>query len=91
MNLVSETAAQLAGNRLPDAVECGERAVEATRRLRWHAAEVRALRLLGTALAATGDRERARVSLDRAADALTLSGLPRNPRDPLLPPDVASL
>ncbi|GLV87684.1 regulatory protein AfsR [Streptomyces lavendulae subsp. lavendulae] len=91
MNLVSETAAQLAGNRLPDAVECGERAVEATRRLRWHAAEVRALRLLGTALAATGDRERARVSLNRAADALTLSGLPRNPRDPLLPPDVASL
>ncbi|WP_331733024.1 BTAD domain-containing putative transcriptional regulator [Streptomyces sp. NBC_01276] len=91
MNLVSETAAQLAGNRLPDAVECGERAVEATRRLRWHAAEVRALRLLGSALAATGDRKRARDHLDQAADALTLSGLPRHPDDPLLPPDVRSV
>ncbi|MFE3765888.1 BTAD domain-containing putative transcriptional regulator [Streptomyces sp. NPDC059104] len=90
MNLVSETAAQLAGHRLPAAVESGERAVEAARRLRWHTAEVRALRLLGTALAATGDRKRARARLDQAADALTLSGLPRNPHDPLLPPDVPS-
>ncbi|MER6781091.1 MULTISPECIES: BTAD domain-containing putative transcriptional regulator [unclassified Streptomyces] len=90
MNLVSETAAQLAGNRLPAAVECGERAVAATRRLRWHTAEVRALRLLGSALAAAGDRRRARARLEQAAAVLTLSGLPRRPHDPLLPPDAAS-
>ncbi|MFE2551977.1 BTAD domain-containing putative transcriptional regulator [Streptomyces sp. NPDC059355] len=86
MNLVSETAAQLAGKRLPAAVECGERAVAATRRLRWHTAEVRALRLLGGALAAAGDRQRATARLEQAAEVLTLSGLPRRPHDPLLPP-----
>ncbi|WP_159046073.1 AfsR/SARP family transcriptional regulator [Streptomyces sp. WM6372] len=90
MNLVSETAAQLAGHRLPDAVECGERAVAATRRLRWHTAEARALRLLGSALAAAGDRQRARARIEQAAEALTLSGLPRHAHDPLLPPDVPS-
>ncbi|MEU9081786.1 BTAD domain-containing putative transcriptional regulator [Streptomyces sp. NPDC048357] len=85
MNLVSETTAQLAGNRLPEAVECGERAVAATRRIGWHAAEVRALRLLGSALAAAGDRKRAGSRPAQAADALVLSCRPRRPLDPPLP------
>ncbi|MFI1457505.1 AfsR/SARP family transcriptional regulator [Streptomyces roseus] len=88
MNLVSETAAQLAGNRLPDAVECGERAVAATRRLRWHTAEVRALRLLGTALAAAGDGRSARTRQEEAAEALALSGMSPHPPSPRLRPDV---
>ncbi|MFF3650928.1 BTAD domain-containing putative transcriptional regulator [Streptomyces sp. NPDC002181] len=90
MNLVSETAAQLAGNRLPDAVECGERAVAATRLLRWHTAEVRALRLLGRALAAAGDGRSARTRLEQAAEALALSGTSPHPPAPLLSPDVPS-
>ncbi|MEV7446864.1 BTAD domain-containing putative transcriptional regulator [Streptomyces sp. NPDC091204] len=86
MNLVSETTAQLAGNRLPEAVECGERAVAATRRIGWRAAEVRALRLLGSALAAAGDRKRAGARPAQSADVLVPSGRSRRPLDPSLPP-----
>ncbi|WP_404955076.1 AfsR/SARP family transcriptional regulator [Streptomyces sp. 147326] len=90
MNLVSETTAQLAGNRVPEAVECGERAVAATRRIGWHAAEVRALRLLGSALAAAGDRKRAGARPASAADVLVPSGRSRPPLDPPLAPEGAS-
>ncbi|MFJ8166641.1 AfsR/SARP family transcriptional regulator [Streptomyces sp. NPDC096136] len=75
MNLVSETAAQLAGNRLPDAVDCGERAVAATRRLGWHTAEARALRLLNTARAAAAHHKR----------TLPPPQQPRHPHAPPLP------
>ncbi|MFD7841072.1 BTAD domain-containing putative transcriptional regulator [Streptomyces sp. NPDC059761] len=80
MNLVSETAAQLAGRRLAEAVDCGERAVAATRRLGWHTAEARALHLVGAALTAAGDRERATARLAQAAEALTLTDLPQHPQ-----------
>ncbi len=76
MNLVSQTAALLAGDRAPDAAECGERAVEAARRVGWRAAEARALRLLGTALAAAGDREAAAARLDEAVRLLDALALP---------------
>ncbi|MHC6629880.1 AfsR/SARP family transcriptional regulator [Streptomyces globosus] len=76
MNLVSQTAALLAGNRARDAAECGERAVEAARRVGWRAAEARALRLHGTALAAAGDREAAAARLDEAIRLLDALALP---------------
>ncbi|MGW7102512.1 AfsR/SARP family transcriptional regulator [Streptomyces sp. NPDC054838] len=78
MNLVSETAAQLAGNRLSEAVDCGERAVAATGRLGWQAAEARARRLLDTALAATaGDRPPV-----GPGEPLTSPAHPRHPHRP---------
>ncbi|MFI9722222.1 BTAD domain-containing putative transcriptional regulator [Streptomyces sp. NPDC052396] len=76
LNSVSETAAQLAGNRTREAVECGERALAAARRFGWRAAEARTLRLLGTALAAAGEPERARVRLAEAVELLGALGAP---------------
>ncbi|MFJ2823214.1 AfsR/SARP family transcriptional regulator [Streptomyces toxytricini] len=76
MNLVSQTAALLAGDRARDAADCGERAVEATRRVGWRAAEARALRLLGTALAFAGDREAAAARLGEAVRLLDALALP---------------
>ncbi|MER5727172.1 BTAD domain-containing putative transcriptional regulator [Streptomyces sp. NPDC002138] len=76
MNLISETAAQLAAELPRDAVECGERALAAAERLGWRAARARALRLLGTALAAAGDPEGAAARLEEAVDQLGELGLP---------------
>ncbi|GGT20903.1 hypothetical protein GCM10010286_53090 [Streptomyces toxytricini] len=76
MNLVSQTAALLAGDRAREAADCGERAVEAARRVGWRAAEARALRLLGTALAAAGDREAAASRLEEAVRLLDALALP---------------
>ncbi|OKK20481.1 hypothetical protein AMK16_08335 [Streptomyces sp. CB00455] len=82
MNLVSETAAQLAGNRVPDAVDCGERAVAATRRLGWHAAETRARRLLDTALAVAGGSKPVEPRPERPAQAPPSPTRPPHPHDP---------
>ncbi|MBT2455588.1 hypothetical protein [Streptomyces sp. ISL-86] len=76
MNLISETAAHLAANRPWDAAECGDRALAAARRVGWRAAEGRTLHLLGTALAAVGDRDRARARLEEAMVLLGALGLP---------------
>ncbi|MBT2406459.1 MULTISPECIES: hypothetical protein [unclassified Streptomyces] len=76
MNLISETAAHLAANRPWDAAECGDRALAAARRVGWRAAEGRTLHLLGTALAAVGDRDRARARLKEAMVLLGALGLP---------------
>ncbi|MFF9639871.1 AfsR/SARP family transcriptional regulator [Kitasatospora aureofaciens] len=78
LNAVSETAALLAGNRAGDAAECGERAVAAARRIGWQAAEARALRLVGTAFEAAGERDRARQRLTEAVELLTSIGLPES-------------
>ncbi|WP_327380621.1 AfsR/SARP family transcriptional regulator [Streptomyces sp. NBC_01207] len=88
MNLISETAAQLAGNRPSDAVDCGKRAVAAARRLGWHAAEVRARRLLETALAAADDCKPVTPvtpvtpQTQQSKDPLTSPALPRHPHHP---------
>ncbi|MFF5805091.1 BTAD domain-containing putative transcriptional regulator [Streptomyces sp. NPDC012746] len=76
MNLISETAAHLAGGHPREAAECGERALAATHRLGWRAARARTLRLLGTALAASGDHDRARARLTEAVEQLEALGLP---------------
>ncbi|MER7466707.1 BTAD domain-containing putative transcriptional regulator [Streptomyces sp. NPDC097981] len=76
MNLISETAAHLAGAAPREAVACGERALAAARRLGWRAAQARALRLLGTALAAAGDHDRAGARLEQAVEQLGALGLP---------------
>ncbi|WBP86342.1 ATP-binding protein [Kitasatospora cathayae] len=78
LNGVSETAALLAANRASDAAECGERAVAVARRLGWRAAEARALRLVGTAFEAAGERDLARQRLTEAVELLTSIGLPES-------------
>ncbi|MFG2709919.1 BTAD domain-containing putative transcriptional regulator [Streptomyces goshikiensis] len=76
MNLISETAAHLAARHPREAAECGERALAAARRLGWRAAEARTLRLLGTALADSGDHARARFRLTQALAHLEALALP---------------
>ncbi|MDJ0382044.1 BTAD domain-containing putative transcriptional regulator [Streptomyces sp. G-G2] len=80
MNLISQTTAQLAGSRTREAVACGERALAAARLLGWRAAEARALRLLGTALAAAGEHDRAEARLTEALEQLGALGLPEAAR-----------
>ncbi|MFE3993134.1 BTAD domain-containing putative transcriptional regulator [Streptomyces goshikiensis] len=76
MNLISETAAHLAAGHPGQAAECGERALAAAQRLGWRAAQARTLRLLGTALAESGDHARARTRLTQALAHLEALGLP---------------
>ncbi|MFE3631337.1 AfsR/SARP family transcriptional regulator [Streptomyces goshikiensis] len=76
MNLISETAAHLAAGHPREAAECGERALAATQRLGWRAAQARTLRLLGTALAESGDHARARTRLTQALAHLEALALP---------------
>ncbi|MFD9268858.1 BTAD domain-containing putative transcriptional regulator [Streptomyces goshikiensis] len=76
MNLISETAAHLAAGHPREAVECGERALVAAQRLGWRAAQARTLRLLGTALAGSGDHARARTRLTQALAHLEALALP---------------
>ncbi|MFD6941206.1 BTAD domain-containing putative transcriptional regulator [Streptomyces goshikiensis] len=76
MNLISETAAHLAAGHAREAAECGERALAATQRLGWRAAQARTLRLLGTALAESGDHARARTRLTQALAHLEALALP---------------
>ncbi len=78
-HVLEETFCHLAADRPRDAVLTGERCLELARTKGWLFAEARVLRLIGTALAALGERERAREHLTRAVTLL----------EPLRPPEAA--
>lgn len=78
-HLGEETACHLAAGRPGDAVATGQRVLELARAKGWSFAEARALRLLGTALAALGETDRAREFLTRAVELL----------EPMRPPEAA--
>ncbi|MGW7439133.1 AfsR/SARP family transcriptional regulator [Streptomyces sp. NPDC054849] len=77
-HVLEETFCHLAADRPRDAVLTGERCLELARTKGWLFAEARVLRLIGTALAALGERERAREHLTRAVALL----------EPLRPPEA---
>lgn len=78
-HLAEETACHLAAERPGDAEATGQRVLELARAKGWLFAEARALRLLGTALAAGGETDRAREFLTRAVELL----------EPMRPPEAA--
>ncbi|MCY0954185.1 AfsR/SARP family transcriptional regulator [Streptomyces sp. H27-S2] len=78
-HLGEETACHLAAGRPGDAVTTGQRVLELACAKGWLFAEARARRLLGTALAALGETDRAREYLTRAVELL----------EPIRPPEAA--